>query len=313
MPLDPQAKAFLDMMAAMQLPPIEEQEPAEVRAAFAALRPPEELYEPVDDVRDLTVPGSVTPIEVRVFRPAGAATGRLPGVIAFHGGGWVLGDLESHEPVCRALANRSGAVVVSVDYRLAPEHPFPAAVEDAWEATLWIAEHGRELGIDTTRLAVQGDSAGANLAAVVSLMARDAGAPELRGQLLVYPVTDLRMGHPSIEENADGYLLTKAAIEWFRSHYLSGTHDAVDDWRVSPLLAGDLGGVPPTMVVTAEFDPLRDEGHAFADRLADSGVRTEVRTYDGMFHGFFGMSHVVDRSTEALDESGAFLRHVLTS
>ena len=223
-------------------------------------------------------------------------------LVYFHGGGWVIGNLDSHDGAARWLANRAGVAVASVDYRLGPEHVFPAAVDDCWAATTWVAANGAELGIDPTRLVVGGDSAGGNLAAVIALLARDAGAPSIRLQLLVYPAVDARMGHPSVDENGTGYLLSKADMNWFYGHYGLGQAVPADEWRLSPLLSPSLAGVAPAYVITAEFDPLRDEGEAYAAALEAAGVPTQHRRFDGMIHGFFTMVGAIDAADEAQED-----------
>ncbi|HZT65903.1 MAG TPA: alpha/beta hydrolase [Acidimicrobiales bacterium] len=306
MPLDPQVRQALDLLeqlgfagfAASGLPP------DQVRALMSAL--PREAGEELPRVEDRTVPGPAGEVPVRIYDPT--ARGDAPVVVHFHGGGWVVGDLDTHDHTCRALARACGAVVVSVDYRLAPEHRYPAAVEDCWAATRWVASHPAEVGGDTTRLAVAGDSAGGNLAAVVSLMARDSGGPELAFQLLVYPAVDARMGWPSIDENAEGYLLTKQDMIWFYGHY--GCPDPTD-WKVSPLLAENHAGLAPALVITAEFDPLRDEGEAYAEKLRAAGVNATATRYDGMIHGFFGMSATIDRAGDAMKEAAEALSRAL--
>lgn len=301
MALDPQVRAVLDMMAALELPELGSGPPEEQRARMAAMREANPV--PVQDVAslsDISVPGPGGAIPVRVYRPSDEA-GR-PLVVFFHGGGWVIGDLESHDGTCRALANASGAVVAAVDYRLAPEHPFPAAVEDAVAATRWLVDHAGDLGADGSRVAVAGDSAGGNLAAVVAITARDAGGPDLAFQLLVYPATDARGGYPSLTENAQGYLLTENSMRWFYGHYAPDPAD----WRASPILA-DLSGLPPALVMTAGFDPLRDEGAAYAEALRAAGVEAELINYEGMIHGFFGMSNVLDVARDAQKTAGQAL------
>jgi acetyl esterase len=218
----------------------------------------------------------------------------------------VIGDLDTADSTCRALANGSGAVVVSVDYRLAPEHRFPAAVEDCLAALDWVVANGTELGADSTRIAVGGDSAGGNLAAVASIAARDKGIA-LRHQLLVYPVTDATFSQPSMDENAEGYLLTKDSMLWFGDHYFGDNGDAKDP-RLSPLYADDLTGVAPATVLTAEFDPLRDEGEAYAERLREADVPVELTRYDGMIHGFFALGMVTPVAGEAMELATSRLR-----
>jgi acetyl esterase len=307
MPLDPQAKALFDFLGLTQMAPLETMTPQEARAAFEALAEARRRTtpEPVDQVRDLKIPGPGGEIPIRVYSPK--AQSASPALIYFHGGGWVLGDLESHDHVCRALANSASCVVLSVDYRLAPEHKFPAAVDDSYAATQWIADHASALGVDRSRIAVGGDSAGGNLAAIVSRIARDRGGPNIIYQLLIYPATDMRLGMPSIDENADGPLLTKAAMHWFVNHYLNGEGDRIDP-LASPLLATNLRGLPPAFIITAECDPIRDEGEAYGLRLKDAGVPVEVQRYDGMPHGFFSFGVALGSGRRAFADATSRLR-----
>ncbi len=231
-------------------------------------------------------------------------------LVWFHGGGWVIGDLDTTDVCCRLLANRSDAVVVSVDYRLAPEDPFPAGLEDCMTAVAWTVENAELLGVDPTRLAVGGDSAGGNLAAVVAQRNRDEFGPAIRFQLLVYPATDLTLSHPSVKENGEGYFLTRDAMVWFTDHYLSGGADPKDP-RVSPLFADSAAGLPPALVITAEFDPLRDEGEAYGAWLQEAGVPTTIVRYDGQIHGFFGMVGMLDDASKAIDQAADGLRAAL--
>jgi acetyl esterase len=308
MPLDPQARFVLDQLAAQGGLDLTAMSPVDARAAFEKMRLPLPV-EPVARVENRSIPGPAGPIPVRVYAADGIAT-PAPALAYFHGGGWVIGSLESHDPFCRALANRTGAVVVSVDYRLAPEARYPAAAEDCWAVTRWIAEHGAEFGIDGTRLAVGGDSAGGNLAAAVALMARDRKGPALRHQLLIYPVTDANFETASYGDNADGYMLTRDGMQWFWNHYVP---DAVQrrEAYAAPLCAKDLTGLPPATVQTAEFDPLRDEGEAYAARLREAGVATTLTRYDGQIHGFAAMFEIFDAGKRALEESSAALRKAL--
>jgi acetyl esterase len=310
MPVTPEVRALLDAMEALGNPPIEGQTPQQVREAygeFSALGSRAEMA----SVADRTCPGLAGDVPVRVYVPTGEP-GPRPVLVYFHGGGWVIGDLESHDATVRALAAASGVTVVAVDYRLAPEHPFPAAVDDCLAAVRWVADPATaaELGIDPARMAVGGDSAGGNLAAVAAQQLRDTG-PSLRFQLLVYPATDMHFSHPSIDENADGYFLTKADMVWFRGHYCPG-----EDWsdpRMSPLLAPDeaVRGVPPALVITAECDPLRDEGEAYATRLQAAGVDAKASRYDCVIHGFFSMGDLVPEGKAAIDEAAEALRAAL--
>ena len=306
MPLDPQAAAVLAELAAVKLPDLSTLPPEIVRKAFRELAVRDAETVELASVEDRTIPGPVGTIPVRIYTPEGG-TRPLPLLVYFHGGGFVLCDLETHDPLCRALAERAGCVLVSVDYRLAPEARFPAAPEDCFAATRWAAESAKGLGADPARVAVAGDSAGGNLAAVVSLLARARGGPALVHQLLIYPVTDWAFDTPSHRENAEGYLLTRDMMGWFRSHYFAKPGDATDP-LAAPLRAPDLVGLPPATVLTVEFDPLRDEGEAYADRLGRAGVPTRLRRYDGMFHGFFAMTARIDRAREAVDDAARALR-----
>jgi len=307
MPLDPIAAGLLQQLEEAGLPPINELPPAEARLAAEGFRDLSGAPEDVADVTDRSLPGPGGAIRVRVFTPAGAGDGPLPCLVYYHGGGWVIGDIETLDPACRALANRAGCKVVSVEYRLAPEHEFPAPFDDCYAALEWVAANASSIGVDADRLAVGGDSAGGNLAAAVSLKARDSGGPALRMQLLVYPVTDHGFDTPSYAENADGYLLTRAMMQWFWNHYLGSDDDGADP-LASPLRAGDLSGLPRAFVLTAEFDPLRDEGEAYASRLEDAGVAVKLKRYDGQIHAFFQMLGVFPAAAEAVADAAAELR-----
>jgi acetyl esterase len=300
--LDPQVKTLLEQMNESGMPALSAGSPDDARQVMTAFREMAGPPEDVASVEDRTVPGPAGDIPVRIYRPAG--DGLQPVLVFFHGGGWVIGNIDTHDVVCRMLANRAGATVVSVDYRLAPEAPFPAAVDDCVAATKWVAANGSALKIDPARLAVGGDSAGGNLAAVVALAARDAGGPPIAFQLLIYPATDMRMTTPSIAENGDGYFLTAVDMKWFYGHYAAN----VTDWRASPLLAGDHANLPPAFVLTAEYDPLRDEGEAYAEALRTAGGSVTVKRYDGLIHGFFSMSSLIDAAEAAVDDAGAALR-----
>jgi acetyl esterase len=263
---------------------------------------------PVEDVAavaDHRVKVDGGEITVRAYTPAGA--GPFPALVFFHGGGWVIGDIQTHDGICRSLANAAGAVVVSVDYRLAPEHKYPAAAEDSFAATRWVASEARRLNVDPSRIAVGGDSAGGNLAAVVALMARDRGGPALAFQLLVYPVTQHAFDTASYRENSEGYLLTRASMEWFWNHYLRSAADGRQAYA-SPMLAASLERLPPALVMTAEYDPLRDEGEGYADSLRRAGVPVTVTRYKGLVHGFFRWINLVDQARAARDEAASALR-----
>jgi len=305
MPLDPEARMLMDQMqGAMR--PFNELSVEEARAAILALSTAAGEPERVARVENRTVPGPRGEIPVRIYTPEGRAP--FPVLVYFHGGGWVIGNLETHDPLCRHLTNAVGCVVVSVDYRLAPEHPYPAAADDSYAATRWVAENAAAIGGDPARIAIGGDSAGGNLTAVVALMARDRGGPQLVFQLLVYPVTDdPSANHPSYRENADGYFLTRDMMHWFWDHYRAPGLDRNEPY-LSPLRARDLRGLPPALVVTAEFDPLRDEGEAYAAKLREAGVPVQLKRYDGMIHGFFGMGALLTQARTATREAADALR-----
>ena len=303
MKLDSQVAALLERVARSRLP-LYHTVPAHVARriyrdtrAVLAPRPPQ-----VADVRLLVLDGAVA---ARVYRPVLEET--LPVLVFFHGGGWTIGDLDTHDVLCRQFALGARCVVFSVDYRLAPEHPFPAAVEDCFFATKYVSNHSKELNIDPTRIAVGGDSAGGNLAAVVALMARGEGGPALVYQLLIYPATDQRCEFASHERNGEGYLLTRDGIRFFRGGYLPNLAD-LTDWRASPLLAASHAGLPPAFVLTAGYDPLVDEGRAYAERLAAAGVEVGYKEYSDMVHGFVLFGGVVDSANGAVAECCARLQ-----
>jgi acetyl esterase len=309
MGLDPQAKAVIELAIKAGRPPYHTLTPKDARLLFLETRPFSTPAAPaIGAVRNLAADGPLGQIPLRLYRPAGVPDAvRLPVYVYFHGGGWVIGDLESHDVLCRQLTAESGACVIAVDYRLAPEHKFPAAADDAWAATRWITAHATELGVDAGRLAVGGDSAGGNLAAVVALMARDAKGPSIALQVLIYPVTDVGSESKSYADFADGYMLTRDSMRWFTAHYLGGKKDA-QDWRVSPLRAPSLAGLPPALVITAGFDPLRDEGAAYATRLREAGVTVDYVAFGGMIHGFVGMGRVLDSALRAVSLIGGSLK-----
>jgi acetyl esterase len=305
MPLDPQARAVLDQFAMSGMPLFHEMSVAEARQAIMALAAASGEPPAVAKVEDRRIPGPQGEIPVRIYTPEGEPP--FPVLVYCHGGGWVIGSLETHDGLCRQLATAAGCIIVSVDYRLAPEHCFPAAPEDCYAATRWVADNARGLGGDPARIAVGGDSAGGNLAAVVSLMARDRKGPPLVFQLLVYPVTDAPGLTGSYRENARDYFLTAEMMDWFWRHY-AGSDPARRDVYACPLRATDLRGLPPALVITAEFDPLRDEGEAYAARLRDADVPVNMTRYAGMIHGFFGMTVLIDKARTAIDEAAAALR-----
>ena len=298
----PQVVAVLERAAKSGLPLYYDVSPFVARRIYRDTRGALSPAPPaVGEARLVLAPGPDGPIPIRAFRPQGSkADAVLPALVYFHGGGWVIGDLDTHDVVCRQLANGAGCAVFSVDYRLAPEYRFPAAVDDCVAATQWLTAQAKALAIDPARIAVGGDSAGGNLATVVALAAREAGGPALCFQLLVYPAADQRLGFPSIERNGEGYLLTKGAMHYFRGHYLPKESDWLD-WRASPFLAKSLAGLPPAYVLTAGFDPLVDEGRAYAERLAKEGVATEYKEYPDMVHGFLLFGGALDTANAAVD------------
>jgi acetyl esterase/lipase len=311
MPLDRHVKALLDQVAAVGGPKFWEIGPQAARAAMkmSIFRPAEV---PCGAISNASFPGPKGDVGLRIYSPLGASSGTLPGLIFFHGGGFVLGDLETHDGLCRVFANESGCRVVSVDYRLAPEHPFPAAVEDCVAATEWVAANATVLKIDASRLAVGGDSAGGNLAAVAAITAKEQGTPKLSFQLLIYPVAQLGGSDTaSMRENGKGYFLEKASMDWFTKLYCPDATQRTDP-RLSPLLARDLAGLPPAYVVTAGFDPLRDEGKAYADKLDAAGVPVTYVNYPGMVHGFFSFRGLVPKAREAVAAASAAVRAALT-
>jgi acetyl esterase len=311
MGVNPQAQAVLQGLASMGLPPFETLSLEEGRQFIDTVRNFMVPDEEVASVVDRTIPGSESDIPIRIFTPDGH--GLRPAIVYFHGGGFSTGSIDLIDPLCRALANRSGCAVVAVGYRLAPEHPYPAAVTDAYVATAWVAAHGEEIGVDGTRLAVAGDSAGATLAAVTCMVARDnLDDLGIRLQVLICPVTDLdHHDTPSHEENGEGYLLTTGMMNWFKGYYLTGCEDRAGEPYCSPIHMAKLDDLPPAIIVTAEYDPLRDEGEAYGGRLEAEGIPADVRRQDGMIHGFYWMGGVIDRGRELLDELGADFGKVL--
>lgn len=313
MPIHPQCKAVLDTMAAQGGKPLEESTPEEIRAtraqnaeAMMALAGPEQ---PVARVQDRTIPGPGGPIPVRVYWPV---TGKkLPALVYLHGGGWVFGNIASVDRTCRNLANSAECVVVNVDYRLAPEHKYPAPAEDAYAVVAYVAAHPDEFSADASRIAIAGDSAGGNLATVACLMARERGGAKPVFQLLIYPVVAYDDDRPSVAKN-DGYLLNRAVMRYFWNHYVSSPEEARQDFA-SPLNAKSLAGLPPAMVTTAECDPLCDQGEDYAHRLQDFGVPVTLRRYDGAIHAFFQMGAVIDSGRQAVADAAAALRHAFST
>jgi acetyl esterase len=312
MPLSVEARGLLEYLAQANLPRYPAVGPVEARRIF---RERGRLLQPerpeVASVEDHVAPGPHGTIPIRLYRPLGAdREAVLPVLVFFHGGGWVIGDVEAYDTPCRILANEARCAIASIDYRLAPEHKFPIAVEECIAATEWVAEHAPELRLDRERLAVGGDSAGGNLAAVVAIAARDARGPRVRFQLLIYPATRNDGGLPSRVELGRGYLLEDDLIEWFGACYVRTPEDYLD-WRCSPALAPDLSRLPPALILTAEYDPLRDEGKDFADRLRAAGVGVTHHCHPGMIHGFVSMGRVIPQAAAALRECAEALSSAL--
>jgi acetyl esterase len=307
MPVDPQIRTLLTLRAA--LPELHTLSVADARAQFAVRDFPGLRKPQVAGVTNRDMQGPAGSLPLRIYTPLGK--GPFPLMVFYHGSGFVVCSLDTHDGMARNLCAGTGCVVVSVDYRLAPEAKFPAGPDDCLAATRWAAANASALGADPGQIIVAGDSAGGNLAAVTALRIRDEGGPRLLGQLLIYPVTDyIEPGTPSMQENAEGYGLTRAGMAWFWNHYLADPADGLHP-HASPFRANDLAGLPPALVVTAEYDPLRDEGEYYADRLRQAGVPTHMKRWDGMNHGFFFWPGVVDRAGEAMDEACAWVRTLL--
>ncbi|HEX3567829.1 MAG TPA: alpha/beta hydrolase [Acidimicrobiales bacterium] len=305
MTVDPTTRTVMETMA-RAFPDVTRYEAAQSRRLMAQLpRPPQS--EPVHKVTDSQFDGPAGPVPVRIYRPT---VGLLPVVVFCHGGGWVLCNLDTHDDLCRSLANGTGAVVVSVDYRQPPEHPFPAAVDDAYGALQWVAGQAHELGVDQDRMAVAGDSAGGNLAAAVCLMAWHRSGPSVRFQLLIYPVLAHAFDTGSYLDNATGYFLTAEHMRWYWDQYLADPADGRNQYA-SPLFAEDLSGLPAAHIITGEHDPLRDEGEAYAGRLREAGVDVTNVRYGGMFHGFFTLGRVLPAAAVATSSAHAALRAAL--
>ena len=309
MPLDPQMQKIVDATLALGLPPIErmtvEQARESIRQRTPALGPVQE----VKVVEEHHVPVANGTIGLRLYRPSD--TRPLPALVFYHGGGWVIGDLYTHDGICRSIVNAAGCAVASVDYRLAPEFKYPTPVEDSYAGLLWVAANATRLGLDPARIAVGGDSAGGNLAAVMALLARDRHGPRILLQVLIYPVTNHDFGTVSYRENATGFVLGTEEMRWFWRHYLAREEQGREP-LASPLLAKSLADLPPALVVTAGCDPLRDEGEAYAVRLRDAGVAVTLTQYAGMFHGFLRMTRILDQSRVLLDEVAGALRKALS-
>lgn len=307
MALDAFVKGLIDQMAANPMPKLWEVPAIQGREMYrmmaSALEPPAVA---IGKIENTTMPGPGGPLKLRIYTPVAQSGSALPALIYFHGGGWVIGDLDTHDALCRTLANETGARVVSVDYRLAPEHKFPAAADDCYAAVKWVEQNASSLGVDANRIAVAGDSAGGNLSAVVCLMAKQKGGPRIVYQLLIYPVTQWKADTGSMNAFAEGYFLEKRTMHWFFEQYAAGK-DA-NDWRLSPLAAPDVSGLPRAYVVTAGFDPLRDEGKAYADKLNRAGVAAVYVDYPGMVHGFFNMQAAIPTAKAAISDAAKALR-----
>jgi acetyl esterase len=306
MPLDPQVQAYIDRLASLNIPSKYELGPEKLRqqartGSFAMSGEPPAIAK----VANLALPGPNGPVPVRVYTPGGS--GPFPALLYSHGGGWVNCDLNTHEVICRTLANGADCMVVSVDYRQSPENKFPRGLEDCYAALTWLAANASGLNVDPARLAVGGDSSGGNFAAALALMARDRGGPRLSLQLMIYPITDLRLETPSMERNATGYALTREDMEWYRVQYIREVAD-IKNPLASPVLAADLTGLAPAFILTAEFDPLVDEAEIYGKRLAEAGVTVKVSRYAGQIHGFVRMTALIDRSHAALAECSQVLR-----
>jgi acetyl esterase len=311
--LHPQARALLDLIEQSGMPPTHRLTPDEARRFYRERRRfTQPDAPPLPEVRDVAADGPHGAVPLRLYRPLATSAGPLPVLVYYHGGGWVIGDLDTHDVLCRELALGSGCAVVAVDYRMGPEHRFPAAVDDCIAAAYWVRRHAASLGIDAARLAVGGDSAGGNLAAAVAIAARDAGDLPIAYQLLIYPATDMRCTTPSHTTNAQGYLLTADSLRWYHDHYIDDArHDL--DWRASPLLREDLGRLPPALVLTAGYDPLRDEGIQYAQRLTEAGNRATHVSFERQIHGFVPMGRAIDEANEAVAMCAAALKRALAA
>lgn len=307
--LDPQTKALLDLIIEKGVPPTHLLTPQEARTAYSERR----FYSQPDApdmglVEDISIPGPASTLKLRSYRPLKSdPKDILPVLVYYHGGGCVIGDLDTHDVLCRELSNLAHIAVLSVDYRLAPENPFPAAADDCIAATQWIHEHANQLHIDANKIAVGGDSAGGNLAAVVCIALRDNNDFKPVFQLLIYPMTDARAQTPSMTSNGQGYLLTKDAVAYYHNHYMPNHADRLD-WKASPLLAKDLSHLPPALVITAGYDPLRDEGLDYADKLSSAGVPTQYICFERQIHGFILMGRILDEANTAVKMCAQALR-----
>ncbi|MEX0958352.1 MAG: alpha/beta hydrolase [Burkholderiales bacterium] len=308
MPLDPQIEFVLGLVRTANAPEFWQLTPDQAREQYLLRTDKLKVREPIHKTEDRRIPGPANDIPIRIYRPRDPKPGeKMPILVWYHGGGFVIGNLDTHDSACRMLANRADCLVVSVDYRLAPEYKFPAAVEDCEAALKWVAQHAAELDGDAERIAVGGDSAGANLATVAALLARDTGFPRLVFQLLIYPCVAPEPEMPSHHKFAEGYVLTRKTVTWFFKQYLRSRKDE-NDPRYAPLIADDLSGLPPALVLVAGYDPLRDEGVEYAKRLVEAGNRVRLSNYEGMIHGFYLMGGAVDAAHRAVAESAEMLK-----
>ena len=312
MSLDPESQRLIDLMVAANRPAWNTLSPQAARDLYLSLRPAAQGPRPAEaKVVDRTIPGPAGDLAVRLYRPASApADAKLPCLIYAHGGGWVFGNLDSHDVLCAQFALEAGIVVFAIDYRLAPEARFPGAFDDVVAGLKWVAANGASIGVDSSKLAIGGDSAGGNLAAAVSIWARDNGGPKLRLQLLAYPVTDAVGRAESYRRYEDGYGLNAATMEWFFDHY-APDKTTRGDWRVSPLRAKSLGGLAPALVITAGYDPLRDEGRAYAFRLHQEGTQADLVEFGGMLHGFLSSPMLLHGARRGTSLAAAALREAL--
>ncbi|MBI5920599.1 MAG: alpha/beta hydrolase [Betaproteobacteria bacterium] len=311
--LDPQAKYLLDLVEASGLTPFHLLSPADARETYSKRKQATQTTPaPVAEVKNLTMPVAGGMLKLRLYRPTPLMDSPEPALVYYHGGGWTIGDLETHDVLCRDLALQSGCIVIAVDYRLAPEHRFPVAVDDALAAYRWVRGEAGALGVDPGRLAIGGDSAGGNLAAVAALQLRDAGDPPPRLQLLIYPATDMRCGAPSHTTNGQGYLLTADTIAYFRRLYIEDSRQW-GDWRASPLLHPNLGNLPPALVLTAGYDPLRDEGRQYADALSAAASPAQYICFERQLHGFITMGKVLDEANTAVSLCAQTVKRALRS
>ena len=308
MPLDPQMERILAEDRKLGLPAYHRLSPSQARQQMLDSSPPVDPKLSVSRVKDMTIPGFDAALPIRCYYPQGEPP--YPVVVYFHGGGWVMGNLDTHHAICHALTHTSDCLVVAVDYRLAPEHKFPAATQDAYTATCWVSESADQIGADASRMAIMGESAGATLSTVACIMIRERGGPRLALQVLVYPVTDCNFQTRSHKKYADGYMLTREMMKWIWDQYLTDKGEATDPY-VSPLRAENLRDLPKALVLTAEYDPLCDEGEAYARRLMEAGVKVRHSRYDGVVHGFFRMTNRVDRARQALQQVSSALKNAL--